>query len=164
MDRRGRKILICGLPGSGKTTLAGTLADMLGAFWFDGDAVRQLTANWGFDPAARIKQAHNMSSLCDQVIAAGYTAIASFVCPTRYTRAEFNADFTIFCDRIVACPYPDTNALWVEPSDADYTVTPEGSVDYHAGRILLALDKAAEKMSTIRLCYEPQGEQDDTGC
>ena len=36
-----RKILIMGLPGSGKTTLAEKLVPRLHASWFSADAVRQ---------------------------------------------------------------------------------------------------------------------------
>ena len=36
-----RKILIMGLPGSGKTTLAEKLVPRLNAAWFNADAVRQ---------------------------------------------------------------------------------------------------------------------------
>jgi len=133
-----RKILICGLPGSGKTTLARTLAHMLGAVVFDGDAVRAMDNDTDFSPFGRGRQARRMSWLCDQVVASGGTAIASFVCPTAGTRFEFSADYTIFCDRIVASAYPDTNALWAAPH-ADYTVTPEGSAYVHATRILQRL-------------------------
>ena len=148
-----RKILVCGLPGSGKTTLAKVLAPMLGAVLFDGDAVRQITGNWDFHTSDRLIQAAHMSWLCDQVITAGHTAIAAFICPTGGTRAVFGADFMVFCDRIIACPYPDTNALWVPPSHADYTVTPEGSAEWHAIQIYHMLktrdlDKEIEMMST----------------
>ena len=40
MDMK-RKILIMGLPGSGKTTLAEKLVVKLKAAWFNADAVRQ---------------------------------------------------------------------------------------------------------------------------
>ena len=161
-----RKILICGLPGSGKTTLAKILAPMLGAVLFDGDMVRTLMRNWDFSDDARLEQAGNMYWLCDQVTAAGYPAVAAFICPTPEAREAFSADFTIFCDRIIASAYPDTNALWVDPSRADYTVTPERSAEWHAIQIyrmlkLRDLDKEIEMMST----HLPSVEGPDvTGC
>ena len=150
-----RKILVCGLPGSGKTTLAKVLAPMLGAVLFDGDGVRKLTQNWDFSEDARLDQTARMSWLCDQVIIAGHTAIAAFICPTGNTRHVFDADFTVFCDRIIACPYPDTNALWVSPSHADYTVLPEGTAKEHALHIYRILkiqdiDKEIKMLSTKR--------------
>jgi len=134
-----RKILICGLPGSGKTTLAKALASTLGAVMFDGDAVRAMDHDDDFSPVGRYKQAERMSWLCEQVVNSGGTAIASFMCPLPATRDRFGADFTIFCDRIIASAYPDTNALWVPPAFADYTVSPEGSAYFHAIRILRLL-------------------------
>lgn len=139
-----RKILICGLPGSGKTTLAKTLAPMLGAVVFDGDAVRRLNEGaistyWDFSEKGRFKQTRLLSWLCDQVVQSGGTAIASFICPTQGLRELFSADYTVFCDRIVASAYPDTNRLWVPPAHADYTVTPAGSPNYHCLNILREL-------------------------
>ena len=134
-----RKILICGLPGSGKTTLANALAPMMGAVVFDGDAVRQMEHDNDFSIEGRIRQVRRMSWLCDQVIASGGTAIASFVCPTLPLRALFKADYQIFCDRIIVGRFQDTNELWEAPYGADYTVTPEGSAYVHATHILQQL-------------------------
>jgi energy-coupling factor transporter ATP-binding protein EcfA2 len=134
-----RKILICGLPGSGKTTLARALAPLLSAVVFDGDDVRGMDADWDFSEAGRIKQASRMRWLCERVTDSGGTAIASFVCPTPFTRNLFDADYTIFCDRVVSCAYPDTNAMWVPPANADYTVTPDRPAQRHAHDIYYKL-------------------------
>jgi predicted kinase len=46
-----RKILVMGLPGSGKTTLATMLAPLLNAVVFNADAVRaNLSRDFGFFP------------------------------------------------------------------------------------------------------------------
>jgi adenylylsulfate kinase len=120
-----KKILICGLPGSGKTTLARELQKLIrGSLWYDGDEVRDLTLNWSFDAAGRFKQSEAMRVLCDKAVANGYTAIASFVCPTDVLRNNFNADYTVFVDRVVACQYQDTNVIWKPPHDADFCVHP----------------------------------------
>jgi ABC-type cobalamin/Fe3+-siderophores transport system ATPase subunit len=140
-----RKILICGLPGSGKTTLAEALAPMLGAVMFDGDAVRAMDHDDDFSIEGRVHQVRRMSWLCDQVIKSGGTAIAAFVCPTLPMRALFKADFQIFCDRIVAGRFQDTNELWETPYDADYTVPPEGSSYLHATRILQELQEEEDE-------------------
>ena len=42
------KILIMGLPGSGKTTLAEKLQPLLDAAWFNADMVRKLANDWDF--------------------------------------------------------------------------------------------------------------------
>ena len=96
-----RKILICGLPGSGKTTLARALRPLFPcAVVFDGDDVRGMDADWDFSEAGRNKQASRMRWLCERVTDSRCTAIAAFVCPTPFTRNSFDADYTIFCDRV----------------------------------------------------------------
>ena len=85
-----RKILIMGLPGAGKTTLATVLAPLLNAVVFNADAVRaNLSRDLGFSHEDRIEHARRMGWMCDRVVEAGGTVIADFICPTPETRAAF---------------------------------------------------------------------------
>ena len=85
-----KKILIMGLPGSGKTMLARALRTKLKAVHWNADDVRaQINKDLGFSEADRIEQARRMGWLCDQAVAAGHWAIADFVCPIPATRAAF---------------------------------------------------------------------------
>ena len=94
-----RKILIMGLPGSGKTTLAEVLVKKLKAAWFNADAVRQdIYSELGFSPQDRLSHATRMGKLCDWAKMGGSYVVADFVCPTQETRQAFNADFTIWVD------------------------------------------------------------------
>ena len=43
-----KKILIMGLPGSGKTTLASVLVPLLNARWLNNDKVRKAAKDWDF--------------------------------------------------------------------------------------------------------------------
>jgi adenylylsulfate kinase-like enzyme len=53
-----RKILITGLPGAGKTTLANALAPLLNAVVFNSDAVRaNLSRDLGFSHEDRVEHA-----------------------------------------------------------------------------------------------------------
>ena len=108
-----RKILIMGLPGAGKTTLARELAPLLRAVLFNADEVRQnLNRDLGFSPQDRIEQARRMGWLCDRVVEAGHMAIADFICPTPWTRAAFGPAYTVWLDRIQAGRFEDTNRLF----------------------------------------------------
>jgi hypothetical protein len=92
-----RKILIMGLPGAGKTTLATALAPLINAVVFKADAVRaNLSRDLGFSRADRIEHARRMGWMCDRVVEAGGTVIADFICPTQETRAAFGNAFTIW--------------------------------------------------------------------
>lgn len=117
------KILICGLPGSGKTTLAEPLANLLGAVWINADAVREEYDDWDFSPEGRMRQAQRMKYLADGIIKAGKICVADFVCPTEQARAEFNADFTVWMDTIAEGRFEDTNAMFQKPEHIDYHVS-----------------------------------------
>jgi nucleoside-triphosphatase THEP1 len=120
------KILIMGLPGSGKTTLARLLAPKLKAVHWNADAVRaNLNTHLGFSETDRIEQARRMGWLCDQVTAAGQVSIGEFVCPTPATRSAFGkTDCVIWVDTIKAGRFEDTNKMFVPPeiTSGDYRV------------------------------------------
>ncbi len=131
MDDRVRKILVMGLPGAGKTTLARALAQRLNAVLFDADEVRaNINKDLGFAIEDRIEQARRMGWLCDQVMKTGGFAIADFICPTAQTRAAFGAAFVVWVDRIRESRFEDTNRLFIPPERYDVRVTAEGSCEH----------------------------------
>ncbi len=138
-----RKILIMGLPGAGKTTLAKALALRLNAVHFNGDEVRgALNRDLGFSHADRIEQARRMGWLADQVVKAHGYAIADFVCPTVDTRSAFEAGgapFVVWVDRIKSGRFEDTNKMFEPPERVDFRVPPEGNADYWAEQIAAKL-------------------------
>ncbi len=138
-----RKILIMGLPGSGKTTLALTLSRRINAVHFNADAVRcEINRDLGFSVEDRVEHARRMGWLCDRVVEAGGYAVADFVCPTPETRAAFQANgpaSVIWVDRIAAGRFEDTNRLFVPPERVDLRVSLEGSVEYWAEQVALKL-------------------------
>lgn len=117
------KILIFGLPGSGKTTLATPLAELLDGVHINADAVRARYNDWDFSIQGRVKQAQRMRHLADGVVMAGKIAIADFVCPIQQARDDFEPDYTIWMDTIAEGRYDDTNMIFQNPSEVDYHIT-----------------------------------------
>ena len=119
-----KKILIMGLPGSGKTTLAKVLAKKLNAAWFNADLVREnINKDLGWTKKDRIEQAKRMGKICEWANYGGGYVIADFVCPIEECRSAFNADCIIYIDRIKKGRFEDTNKLFDPPKNPDLILT-----------------------------------------
>ena len=112
-----------GLPGSGKTTLAKLLAPMFNAIYLNGKDVRRDADDWDFSKAGRLKQAERMRLLAiTEGEEKNRVVVADFVCPTNFTRLEFNADYTIYMDTIKESQFEDTNKIFEQPKKIDFQV------------------------------------------
>ena len=116
-------ILIMGLPGSGKTTLANELAPSLNAKRLNADEVRKEANDWDFSEEGRTRQATRMAKLAKKIKDDGDYVIADFVCPTPAARSLFPADYIIWVNTIEEGRYDDTNKMFVKPEKYDYQVT-----------------------------------------
>lgn len=124
-----KKILIMGLPGSGKTTLASVLSKKLKSGWFNADLVREhINKDLKWSMEDRLEQAKRLSKMCDWASFGGGYVIADFVCPTDETREAFNADIIIYIDRIKEGRFEDTNKIFDPPKNPDL-ILEEGTVD-----------------------------------
>ena len=117
------KVLIFGLPGSGKTTLAKPFSELVGGVHLNADEIRKQYNDWDFTPEGRMRQAYRMRLLADGVVRAGQIAVADFVAPTEQARMEFNPDFTVWMDTIKEGRFEDTNKMFQAPDRDSY--------DYH---------------------------------
>ena len=125
------RVLIYGLPDSGKTYLAEKLVGYLGdsVAWFNADEVRGNADDWDFSEEGRLRQNKRMKSLCETAEAEGKVAIADFVAPYGSARLEFNANVEIFMDTVSESKYKDTDKVFEKPHYADYTVTEHNDTD-----------------------------------
>jgi adenylylsulfate kinase len=138
------KILIMGLPGSGKTTLAQALQNKfvgLGrtADWYNADQVRQQADDWDFTDAGRLRQAQRMKQLADT--SESEFVICDFVAPTQQLRDEFAADYVIWMDTISEGRFADTNQLFESPSQYNIQVSVQNLefwADYIAEQLISA--------------------------
>ena len=116
-------ILIMGLPGSGKTTLANELAPLLNAKRLNADEVRKAANDWDFSEEGRIRQSKRMADFAIKLKKNGNYVVADFVCPTPEARDLFPSDYVIWVDTIKEGRFDDTNKMFVKPDKYDFHVT-----------------------------------------
>ncbi len=116
-------ILVMGLPGAGKTTLANEMAPLLNAKRLNADEVRKAADDWDFSEEGRVRQAKRMAEFALKLKSEGHYVIADFVAPTPEARSLFPANFIVWVDTIKKGRFEDTNQMFVSPKNFDYHVT-----------------------------------------
>ena len=141
-----QRILIMGLPGSGKTYFAGALKkyleengtmsysralnEQIGNFncevtWFNADDIRRKYNDWDFSNDGRIRQSIRMFQFSME--AGGEYVICDFVAPLVEMSNNFKADWTIWMDTIEAGRFEDTNKAFIPPEVYDFRVTEQNA-------------------------------------
>ena len=116
-------ILIMGLPGAGKTTLADELAPMINAKRLNADEVRKAANDWDFSAEGRKRQAKRMAEMALKLKKEGNYVVADFICPTPEARSLFPADYTVWVDTIKKGRFEDTNQMFIKPEKFNFHVT-----------------------------------------
>ena len=112
-----KKILIFGLPGSGKTTLSNKLAKKLGCQHLNADQVRHQFNDWDFSDAGRERQLYRMLELSNSI--SGQYVILDFVCPLSSFRKKLSPDVIVYLDTIAESRYEDTNSIFEKPTRSE---------------------------------------------
>ena len=116
-------ILIMGLPGAGKTTLANELAKLIECKRLNADEIRKAANDWDFSEEGRKRQARRMSDAALKIKKEGNNVVADFICPTPAARELFPADYIIWVDTIKEGRFEDTNQMFVKPEKFNFHVT-----------------------------------------
>jgi len=119
------RILIMGLPNSGKTTLGEKLSEEFNIPFWDNDVVRKIYNDWDFSQQGRERQALRMRKISE----IDPISICAFICPLPGFRSFFFADKLIWMDTVEECKYEDTNKLFQPPKKYDVRITKLGDDD-----------------------------------
>jgi hypothetical protein len=137
------KILVMGLPGSGKTYFADKLKTYIesnseyfsSAFELstsraevkrlNADEIRTKYNDWDFSHEGRMRQSIRMRELADSFL--NDFVIADFVAPLPEMRHNFKADWTVWIDTIEQGRFEDTNKMFVPPEVYDFRITEQNA-------------------------------------
>lgn len=122
-------VLIMGLPGSGKTTLATELKKITEQHgyivtWYNADQIREIYSDWDFSEQGRLRQATRMRDLCTSKLMEGKSdlIICDFVAPTNVAQNIIPINRLVWMDTIKKSRYSDTNKIFEQPRLYDFRV------------------------------------------
>jgi len=119
--KKNKKILIMGLPGSGKTTLAKKVAKLLKADWLNADKIRGKYNDWDFTKTGIIRQVRRMKDLAKK--SKKKYVVADFICPIQEQIKIFKPDFIFWMDTIKKSRFESMNKMFKKPKKFDLKFT-----------------------------------------
>ena len=130
------KILVFGLPGSGKSTFAKQLTADTDIPHFNADEIRAMFKDWDFSSNGRIRQVTRMIDLCT---IANKTCVVDFICPYNLYRKDY--DITVWINTIESSKFEDTNKIFEKPTKVDYEIK-----DYNYDHIIKELRETIQNI------------------
>ena len=118
-----KKILIMGLPGTGKTYLSKELSKIFPIIHLNADEIRKYFNDWDFSEEGRLRQADRMKRFSDFIILEKISALADFVCPLEETRKILNPDIVIWMDTEKKGRFENTNKIFQKPKKFHFRIT-----------------------------------------
>ena len=118
-----KKILVMGLPGSGKTRLSNELKKIMPIIHLNADEIRKHFDDWDFSKEGRLRQADRMKRFSDYIFLEKISPLADFVCPLDETRKILNPDIVIWMDTEKKGRFENTNKIFQKPKKFHFRIT-----------------------------------------
>lgn len=118
---KSKKILIMGLPGSGKTTLAKKVVKILNADWLNADVIRGKYNDWDFSDEGIVRQVTRMRDIAQK--SKKKYVVADFVCPLHKQIKIFKPNFIFWMDTIQKGRFESMNKIFKNPKKFDLKFT-----------------------------------------
>ena len=132
-----KRILVFGLPGSGKTTFSKKLL-LPNMDYYNANVIRKKFDDWNFSIAGRKLQSARMLSMTVDSKMNRRHSIADFVAPFDKNRQSY--DIKIWMNTISESKYRDTNEIFEKPKTCNFEIK-----DYNYDNIIKEIHNEIKK-------------------